>query len=56
MSVLCLLFSKDSKIDVSRCMKFAIIHDLAEVVVGDLTPRDGVSDNDKFKLEDNGMK
>lgn len=37
-------------------MKFAIIHDLSEVIVGDITPRDQVNDSDKHKIEDNGIK
>lgn len=34
-----------------RCMKMAIVHDLAESFVGDITPHDGVSDKDKHKME-----
>jgi len=37
-------------------MKIAIIHDLAEIIVGDLTPEDGVPEDEKHKLEDNGMR
>lgn len=44
MSLLCMLFSKDRTIDFERCIKFSIVHDLAEVVAGDITPHDGVSD------------
>ncbi|KAJ1841139.1 hypothetical protein IWW55_004243 [Coemansia sp. RSA 2706] len=45
----------DSSLDRTRCIKMAIVHDLAEALVGDITPFDGVSKADKFKLEKQGM-
>ncbi|KAL4445072.1 hypothetical protein ABPG74_018800 [Tetrahymena malaccensis] len=56
MSLFCMLFAKDKTIDFERCIKFAIIHDLAEVIVGDITPRDGISEDQKHKMEDEGIK
>ena len=32
-------------------MKLALVHDVAEAIVGDITPTCGVSDEDKFRLE-----
>jgi len=32
-------------------MKIAVVHDLAEAIAGDITPHCGVSDEDKFKME-----
>ena len=43
-------FSNES-LDTNRCIKLALIHDLAEAKVGDITPHCGVSDEDKYKLE-----
>lgn len=40
-----MLFAKDKTIDFERCIKFSIIHDLAEVIVGDITPRDGIPES-----------
>lgn len=56
MALLCMLFSEEKNIDISKCMKFAIIHDLSEVIVGDITPRDDISAKEKHKLEDYGIK
>ena len=35
----------------TRCMKLALVHDVAEAIVGDITPTCGVSDADKHALE-----
>lgn len=34
-----------------RCVKLALVHDVAEAIVGDITPTCGVSDGEKFRLE-----
>jgi len=34
-----------------RCIEMCLIHDLAESIVGDLTPSDNVSKEDKTKSE-----
>lgn len=36
-------------------MRLAMVHDLAESIVGDITPNDGVSKEDKFKREEVSM-
>ncbi|CAM9386730.1 unnamed protein product, partial [Chrysoparadoxa australica] len=41
----------DPSLDKARCIKIALVHDLAEALAGDITPHDGVSNEDKFKLE-----
>ena len=38
-------------LDRGRCLALAVIHDLPEVQVGDLTPHDGVSKSVKHALE-----
>lgn len=35
-----------------RCVKMALAHDMAECIVGDLTPYDDVSKDEKFKQEE----
>jgi putative hydrolase of HD superfamily len=40
-----------SKIDISRCMKMALVHDMAEALVGDITPVDGVPKVEKNRRE-----
>mmetsp|Transcript_35483 Transcript_35483/g.85862 ORF Transcript_35483/g.85862 Transcript_35483/m.85862 type:complete len:652 (+) Transcript_35483:140-2095(+) len=37
--------------DTNRCIKMALVHDLAEAVVGDITPHCGVTDQDKHSQE-----
>ena len=40
-----------SKINIPRCTKMALIHDMAESLVGDLTPVDGVPKEEKNRRE-----
>lgn len=37
--------------DQSKLVKMAIVHDLAEAIVGDITPADGVCEEDKHSRE-----
>jgi putative hydrolase of HD superfamily len=39
------------KIDANKCIQMALIHDLAEASVGDITPHCGVSEQDKHAME-----
>ena len=48
-----LLTPKD--LDVNKTIKYAMLHDLAEAHVGDITPLDGISDEECTKLEANAM-
>jgi 5'-deoxynucleotidase YfbR-like HD superfamily hydrolase len=38
-----LVASNDERLDQSKCVQMALAHDMAEAVVGDITPHDGVS-------------
>ncbi|KAJ5519344.1 hypothetical protein LT330_008721 [Penicillium expansum] len=40
-----------AKINIPRCIKMALIHDMAEALVGDITPVDGVSKPEKARRE-----
>lgn len=42
----------DPTVDKNRLMKMCLVHDLAESVVGDITPHDGVSKEEKRQLEE----
>lgn len=46
----------DDKIDKVKAMKMCIVHDLAESIVGDITPNCGVSDDEKFSREKQAME
>ncbi|TPX62285.1 hypothetical protein PhCBS80983_g00511 [Powellomyces hirtus] len=55
MAVLALL-TTDSSLDRTRLTKMALVHDLAESIAGDITPHSGVSKDEKYKLERDGME
>ena len=38
-------------VDTERALKLALVHDLPEVIVGDITPHDGISKTAKSALE-----
>lgn len=43
--------SLSSRLDVPRCTKMALVHDMAESLVGDITPVDGVLKSEKNRRE-----
>lgn len=45
-----------SKLDLQRCTKMALVHDLAEALVGDITPVDGVAKSEKSRREEGTME
>ncbi|CEL61882.1 HD domain-containing protein 2 OS=Danio rerio GN=hddc2 PE=2 SV=1 [Rhizoctonia solani AG-1 IB] len=55
MSILALCTS-DTSLDISKCVMMAVVHDLAEAVVGDIAPWEGVSKAEKVQREREGMR
>eukprot|EP00899_Mesostigma_viride_P011699 jgi/Mesvir1/2052/Mv02314-RA.1 len=51
MAIMSLIAPFDESIDRNRCMQIALVHDLAEAIVGDITPHCGISDEEKYKRE-----
>jgi putative hydrolase of HD superfamily len=47
--------SLSSKLDMARCCRMALIHDMAESLVGDITPVDPVSKTEKSRRESETM-
>ena len=43
-------------LDIVRCMKIGLVHDLAEALVGDITPHCGVSKEEKARREAEAME
>ncbi|HEX6750187.1 MAG TPA: HD domain-containing protein [Longimicrobium sp.] len=43
-------------LDAARCVAIALVHDLAEALVGDITPYDGVSADEKRRREEAAMR
>uniref|UniRef100_UPI00358F48C2 5'-deoxynucleotidase HDDC2 isoform X2 n=1 Tax=Myxine glutinosa TaxID=7769 RepID=UPI00358F48C2 len=39
-----------------RCMKLALVHDMAEALVGDITPADNIPAHEKHRREEEAMK
>uniref|UniRef100_A0A1A9W3W8 5'-deoxynucleotidase HDDC2 n=1 Tax=Glossina brevipalpis TaxID=37001 RepID=A0A1A9W3W8_9MUSC len=56
MSILTFLLDGSEGLDQIRCMELALVHDLAESLVGDITPFCGVSKNEKRALELKAMQ
>ena len=51
MAMLAMLCPKTAQIDIGKCVMLALVHDLAEAEVGDLTPLDGVPKEEKTRRE-----
>ncbi|KAH8729006.1 HD domain-containing protein, partial [Phaeosphaeriaceae sp. PMI808] len=47
--------SLSSKLDIAKCCRMALIHDMAESIVGDITPVDPVSKEEKSRRESETM-
>lgn len=50
MAVMCMLAPQEDELDSRKCAMIALVHDLAEAVVGDLTPSDPVGPGLWFRL------
>lgn len=44
-----------SRLNIAHCTKMALVHDMAELLVGDITPVDGVSTEEKHRREASTM-
>lgn len=51
MALMALIAGDLSGLDRERCIKIAIVHDIAEAIVGDITPSDGVPKAEKSRRE-----
>lgn len=47
---------QDDSIDKFKAVKMALVHDMAEAIVGDITPACGVSEEEKYRLESEAMQ
>jgi putative hydrolases of HD superfamily len=57
MSLICMFAppSLSSKLNIPHCSKMALVHDMAEALVGDITPVDGVAKHEKNRRESTTM-
>lgn len=51
MAIMSFLFDAEDGVNRDHVIKMSLVHDMAESVVGDLTPHCGVSDGDKHQRE-----
>lgn len=51
MAVMAIISADVPGINRDRCVKMAVIHDIAEAIVGDITPSDGIPKEEKSKRE-----
>lgn len=56
MAIICMLAPPSSGLDTAKCVKMAIVHDMAESLVGDITPVDNVPKDEKHRRELETMK
>jgi putative hydrolase of HD superfamily len=47
--------SLSSRLNIPHCTKMALVHDMAEALVGDITPVDGVAKSEKSRRESTTM-
>ncbi|CAA0242527.1 unnamed protein product [Arabidopsis thaliana] len=56
MALMALIAGDLTGVDRERCIKMAIVHDIAEAIVGDITPSDGVPKEEKSRRETAALK
>lgn len=56
MAMLSFLVDNEENLDKVKIMQMALIHDLAECIVGDITPHCGVPPDEKHRREDEAME
>lgn len=56
MGIMTFLIGNDNKLDRVKCLQLALVHDLAECIVGDITPRCAIPPDVKHAMEDKAMK
>ncbi|KAK9705770.1 hypothetical protein RND81_07G080300 [Saponaria officinalis] len=55
MSLMALISSDFPGVNRDKCVKMAIVHDIAEAIVGDITPCDGISKSEKNRREQEAL-
>ena len=55
-ALLALVLTDGSKLDKNKCIQMALIHDLGESLIGDITPLDNMSEEKKHYIEMKAIK
>ncbi|NXA57556.1 HDDC2 protein, partial [Nothocercus julius] len=50
------LAAGDGRLDKGRCVRLALVHDMAECIVGDIAPADNVPKGEKRRREEAAMQ
>ncbi|XP_070413091.1 5'-deoxynucleotidase HDDC2 isoform X4 [Equus przewalskii] len=50
------LVTKDEHLNKDRCVRLALVHDMAECIVGDIAPADNIPKEEKHRREEEAMK
>uniref|UniRef100_A0A6B2F2R3 5'-deoxynucleotidase HDDC2 n=2 Tax=Bothriechis TaxID=44726 RepID=A0A6B2F2R3_BOTNI len=50
------MVTEDKTLNKDRCIRLALIHDMAECIVGDIAPADNISKEEKHRQEKEAMK
>lgn len=56
MGVMALIAADIPGVNRDKCIKMAIVHDIAEAIVGDITPSDGISKLEKSRREQEALE
>ncbi|KAG6430852.1 hypothetical protein SASPL_108925 [Salvia splendens] len=56
MGLMALIASDNPSVNREKCIKMAIVHDIAEAIVGDITPSDGVPKEEKSRHEQEALQ
>ncbi|KAL9687625.1 hypothetical protein QQ045_032030 [Rhodiola kirilowii] len=56
MGLMSLIVGDLPAVDRERCIKMAIVHDIAEAIVGDIAPSDGISKEEKSRREEAALE
>ncbi|KAH6818543.1 Metal-dependent phosphohydrolase [Perilla frutescens var. frutescens] len=56
MGLMALIASDNPSVNRDKCIKMAIVHDIAEAIVGDITPADGVPKEEKSRREQEALQ
>ncbi|KAL0286505.1 UNVERIFIED_CONTAM: 5'-deoxynucleotidase HDDC2 [Sesamum calycinum] len=56
MGLMALIASDIPGVNRDKCIKMAVVHDIAEAIVGDITPSDGIPKEEKSRREQEALK
>lgn len=55
-AVMAMVLGDHLKLNLLKLLKMSLIHDIAEITIGDITPRSGITRGEKIEKEKNALK